>query len=419
MTETGAMNRSILSGVNVLDLSWVASGPRCASILASLGASVVRIESPVRIDPARGAMPLKDGLPGIELSGYYAALNTGKKNLCLDLKASGATRVMERLIRWADVTIESFTPGTLAKMGWDYQEQKKINRDIIVVSFSLFGQSGGLAGMRGFGMLPHGMSGLAGLIGWPDRLPDGFTHVYPDYVAPLYGAFAIVAALHHRDRAGEGQHIDVSLFDITLNLQAATVALYTNTGVLNTRNGNEGRFGDDILVAPHGVYPCAGSDEWIAITVLNDEHWDALRGVLAASSLESEEFATAESRRRSTDLLDAAIANATRTRDASNLMTALQASGVPAGKVLSAEDLNADEQMCFRRHFVPVDHPTLGQIQLEQLGFRFSESHVTPTRSPLLGEHNELVMTEWLKFSKDEYYGFLADGTVSLYGANS
>src|SRR3990172_6440074 len=263
----------VLDHVNVLDLSWVAAGPLCGVLLAYYGATVVKVESAVRIDIARSSPPMAPGPYGINKSGYFGALNLGKYDVCLDLNNPRGLEVAYRLVDWADVVLEGFTPGTMERWGLDYESLRQRKPDIILLSLTLQGQTGPHAALRGYGLQVHGMSGMASLIGWPDGYPGGVTLAYPDYVVPMLATFATVAALDYRDRTGEGQHIDLSQMEAIINLTSTAIPDFVANGRVELRAGNRLMAGDTPAAAPHGVYPTQGNafdklsagDRWIAI----------------------------------------------------------------------------------------------------------------------------------------------------------
>ncbi|MEX2158449.1 MAG: CoA transferase [Dehalococcoidia bacterium] len=414
MAEPGALDH-----INVLDLSWVAAGPLCSVLLAYYGATVVKVESAVRIDVARNSPPMAGG-PGINKSGYFAAMNLGKYDVCLDLNRPRGLEVVHKLIDWADVVVEGFTPGTMARWSLDYEHLRARKPAIIMLSVSLQGQTGPDAELRGYGLQVQGMSGMSSLIGWPDGPPTGVSLAYPDYVVPFAGAFAIVAALDHRDRTGEGQHIDLSQMETMLNVTGTALLDYDVNGRTQLRAGNRYLGGDTPQAAPHGVYPTKGDDRWIAISVFDDAQWEALCRVLDRESWRTNfRLATLDARCANDGPLDIAIAEATASHDGRELMEKLQAAGVPAGVVLDQEGLYADPQLNHRGHFVPVEHCDWGPYQAELFGVRMSETPPAVQRpAPCIAQDNEYVLQEVLGYSADEFNDLVADGAVEYYGAD-
>ena len=412
--------KGVLGHINVLDLSWVAAGPLCGVLMAYYGATVVRVESAVRVDVARGSPPLAGRSRGINKSGYYGAMNLGKYDVCLDLNNPRGLEVTNRLVEWADIVIEGFTPGTMKQWGLDYKSLRKRKSGIIMLSLTLQGQTGPQAPLRGYGLQVQGMSGMCSLIGWPDSFPTGVTHAYPDYIAPLVATYTVVAALDHRDRTGEGQHIDLSQMEAMLNFTGTAIPDYTVNDRVELRAGNRLLAGDAPYAAPHGVYPTKGRDRWIAIAVFADEEWRALCRVLGRKEwLTNPKFAGQVERCRHDEELDAAMAKATKKFEGRALMNRLQRAGVAAGVALDQRDLFDDPQLKHRGHFVPVVHQEWGDYPAELFGVRLSETPPTVQRpAPCIVQHNEHVLQKMLGYSQKQFDQLVADGAVEFYGGD-
>lgn len=410
----------VLDHIHVLDLSWVAAGPLCGVLLAYYGATVVRLESAVRIDVARNSPPMFGRGRGIDKSVYFGAMNLGKYDLCLDLNNPRGLEVAHRLVDWADIVLEGFTPGTMERWGLDYESLRRRKPGVILLSLTLQGQTGPEAHLRGYGLQVQGMSGLASLIGWPDGPPTGVTTAYPDYVVPLVAAFAIVAALDYRDRTGEGQHIDVAQMEAALNLTGTAIPDFATNGRTQLRAGNRLLAGDAPVAAPHGVYPTRGDDRWIAIATFSEEEWEALCRVLGREDwLADARFGSLEERCRNDEALDALIAEETRQQDGRELMERLQRAGVAAGVVLDQQGLCEDPQLVHRGHFVPMTHRDWGEYPAELFGARLSETPPVVQRPPpCIAQDNEFVLREFLGYSEQEYNELVAAGAVEFYGGS-
>ena len=427
MTD-GQQPTGALSDVNVLDMSWVAAGPLCGVLFAYFGATVVRVESAVRVDVARVSPPLFQGQPGINNSVWYGAMNLGKYGLGLDLNTDAGKEIVGKLVDWADIVIEGFTPGTMARWGFDYERLRARKPGIIMLSLTLQGQTGPLSPMRGYGLQVQGMSGMASLIGWPDGSPTGFTIAYPDYIVPMQAAFATVAALDHRDRTGDGQHLDLAQMEATISFTGTAIPDYSANGRLALREGARLMAGDAPATAPHGTYPTQGDgfdklttgDRWIAISVFDDAEWAALCRVLGRDDwLGDARFATHEARCANDAELDAAIAEETGKHDARELQERLQAAGVPAGAVLNQQLMYEDAQLRHRGHFVPMTHPVWGQFEAEQFGVRMTETPPVIQRpAPTISQHNEYVLREVLGYSEDDFNRLVAEGGVEFYSGD-
>lgn len=271
-----------LEGLKVADFSWVGVGPISGKYLADHGANVIRIESATRADNLRTAGPYKDDEAGWNRSHFYGEFNTSKRSLALDLKHERAREVTDRLLAWADVVLESFTPGAVDRLGIGYEAARAANPGVVMVSTCLMGQTGRCAHMAGYGYHAAGVAGFFELAGWPDRAPIGPWNAYTDTIAPRFLTTTLLAALDHKRRTGEGQHIDLGQMEAALHFLAPELLARQTTHAVVTRNGNRSRD-----AAPQGVYPCAGDDEWCAIAVETEEQWQALRRVLGGSRIAS------------------------------------------------------------------------------------------------------------------------------------
>ena len=206
-----------LEGLKVLDFFWVAVGPMTTGYLAEYGATVVRVESRRRPDPLRNSPPFRDSRQGPTRSGYYAAYNANKYALGLNMAHPKALDVVRRLVDWADVVTENFTPGTMARWGLGYGDLCRIKPDIIMLSTSMLGHGGPLSSQPGFGPVLSSLSGMTGVTGWPDRTPTNPYGAYTDFIVPRFTVPALLAALDHHRRTGQGQHLDISQLEGALH----------------------------------------------------------------------------------------------------------------------------------------------------------------------------------------------------------
>ncbi|GAA4535706.1 CaiB/BaiF CoA transferase family protein [Nonomuraea ferruginea] len=400
-----------LDGVKVWDASWVGVGPLTARYLAEYGATVVRTESLRSVDVLRMAPPFKDGVPGVNRSQFFADYNASKLGLGVNLSTEGGKRVAHRLTAWADVVIEAFTPGVMDRLGLGYDRLRQLNPALIMISTSMNGQTGPRRHFAGFGTVLAAMSGFCELTGWPDRDPGSPYGAYTDFIAQRFAAAAVVAALEHRDRTGEGQYIDLSQMETALMFLAPELVDYQRTGRVATRDGNRSRG-----AAPHGVFPCLpedGRERWVAIAVTSDAEWAALRRALGAPGWTADpRLGTLAGRKEQEDRLEAELAAWTRTRTAAEVVGALQP-GVPTGPVHDARGLQADPQVAHRHYFRRHPHPVMGEMPYEGAQ---AELSLTPHRvtkaAPLLGEDNEEVLTALLGLSRAEVAELAASGTL-------
>ncbi len=408
MTATSSMPGA-LADVKVLDFMWVMAGPAATRVLADYGATVVRVESTRRIDTARTLAPYRGGALGPENSGCFQNLNAGKRMLSLDPTTDAGRRVVLDLVRWADVVTESFAPGTMARFGLDYPALAAVRPDVVMLSTCLMGQTGPLARFAGYGNLAAAISGFSNLGGWPDRPPAGPFSAYTDYVSPRFIAVAILAALDHRRRTGEGQYVDLAQAEASLHFLAPALLDYEVNARVAGRVGNH-----DPDHAPHGVYPAAGDDRWIAIAVTSDPAWQALCEVLARPDLAADaRFGHAEGRRTHAALLDDVVAGWTASRDAGAIEAALQARGVPASVVQTSRDLVRDPQLGHRGHFVTVAHPMGGTTVVEGSRFVLSRTPASyPEAAPSYGCDADVVLRDILGYDDDAITALVEAGAL-------
>ncbi len=398
-----------LKDLKILDFMWVMAGPAGTRILADYGATVVRIESPTRVDTARTLHPRHNNRAEPDASGLFGNCNAGKLGIALDLGNPRAREVVMDLLRWADVVTESFSPRAMRAWGYDYESLRKVKPDLIMLSSCLMGQSGPYARMAGFGNMAAAISGFHNLAGWPDRAPAGVFGAYTDYVAPRYTAIAILAALEFRRRTGKGQYIDQSQAESALHFLAPAILDFTVNGRVQSRAGNA-----DPDFAPHGVYPAAGQDRWIAIVCRDDDEWRRLCAAIGRPELGSDlRYATASERLKRREELDGIIARWTREMNPHDIEATLQSHGIPAHEVQNSRQAWRDPHLQHRGHFVALPHPTYGTTTVEGPRARLSR---TPARvrqaAPTLGQHNQYVLETILGYGEDRITELVAAGTL-------
>jgi benzylsuccinate CoA-transferase BbsF subunit len=400
-----------LEGLKVLDFFWVAVGPMTTGYLAEYGATVVRVESRRRPDPLRSSPPFREAQPGPNRSGYYASYNAGKRALGLNMGHPKAIEVVKRLVAWADVVAENFTPGTMQRWGLGYDELVKIKPDIIMLSTSMFGHGGPLSSQPGYGPVLSSLSGMTGITGWPDRAPTNPYGAYTDFVVPRFAVPALLAALDHRRRTGQGQRLDISQLEAALHFIAPLLLDHATSGREPDRVGNR-----DPAASPHAAFPCRGDDRWCAIACTTDAEWQALCRVMERPAWTGDErFATMRGRQAHEDELERRIAEWTRDRDAEALMIALQAAGVPAGVVQSNRDLAEDPQLRARDHFVFLEHPELGVHAVQRSEFRLSRAEGThPWPAPDIGTHTVEICADILGMSREEIDALVAEEVLEV-----
>jgi benzylsuccinate CoA-transferase BbsF subunit len=400
-----------LAGIRVTDFSWIGAGPFTTKFLSDFGADVIRIESATRLDPVRSTPPFKDGKPGPDRSGYYADRNTCKRSITLNLKTARGVEIAKEIIARSDVVANNFSPGTMDRLGLGYADVRRIRQDIIYLAMSMQGAEGPDRDFIGFGLTIGALAGLQYVSGPAERMPVGTGTNYPDHVPnPCHGAFALLAALRHRRRTGEGQFIDLAQTEPTIAVLGPMIMDYMINGRIQERRGNE-----HPAATPHGVYPCTGDDRWIAICVMNDAHWAALCKALGKPAwLENVAWKTEAGRRVDRKAIDEVLSAETAARDARETMLVLQQHGVPAGVAQNARELiEEDPQLRHRHHWVRLTHPEIGPTLYNAPPFRFSAMPSQPERhAPLLGEHTHDILRDLVGLSAQEIAALAEQGVL-------
>jgi len=395
------MGRYALEGVHVLDFAWVGVGPITTKYLADNGADVIRIESAARVDVLRLAPPWKDAQPGINNSQFFASYNTSKKSVALDLGNPKARSLVLRLLPWADIVTESFTPKAMRKWELDYEHVCKVKPDIVMLSTCLQGQTGPNALYPGYGQLMSALCGFYHISGYGDGAPPSPPYgAYTDFIAPRFAASVLLAALDYRRRTGRGQYIDMAQYETALhNLAPALIDHFATGRVLGPQGNRSERY------APHGSWRCRdedGNERWIAMAVADDGEWRALLGVLGNPACD-DCFATMLGRLENREALDEFIAGQFRGRGAAELTAHLQAAGVSAYPVQNCVDLHQDENLEAFNFWHWLEHKEMGPSPYEGLQHRLSR---TPgelrTAAPVLGQHSDEVLGGMLGLSQQE-----------------
>ncbi|MDY7032965.1 MAG: CoA transferase [Thermodesulfobacteriota bacterium] len=399
--------RGALHGLKVLDFSWVIAGPETTRYLAFHGATVVKVESKSRLDIFRAYIPMAEGIPGINRCGAFDAYNTDKYDITIDLNKQKGVSIIKRLVAWADVVVENFMPGTMEKWNLGYDDLKGIRNDIIMISFSMQGQTGPHSQVAGFGTELQSLVGYTNLMGWPDRPPSGTNSPYTDFVVPWYGITAIMAALDYRERTGKGQHLDIGQLEAGASFLSSAILDYTVNNTTATPRGNRSDY-----AAPHGAYRCKGDDRWCAIAVHNDDEWMGFCNAVGNLSWTTEpRFSTLSGRKKNEDELDKLTESWTLGHTHGEVMTKMQEWGVPSGIVATGQDIHSDLQLRHRAHFKLLDHPEMGKHSYESPSWRLSKTSGKIQRpSPCLGEHTEHVCREILGMSDEEFIELLQEG---------
>ncbi len=395
-----------LAGLKVLDFSRILAGPLSTTYLADFGADVIKVESLAAIDNVRTVGPYKDNVSTADGSFFGIAMNASKRALNLDLSKEKGRAIARRLVAWADVVAENFSVGVMAGFGLDYAALRRIKPSIIMISSSSFGQTGPLAEMVGFGVEQQARGGFTYITGWPDRISVPPHNAYSDATAPWFSTLAILAALDHRNRTGEGQYIDLAQHEVATTLLGLPLLAYSASGQVSGKQGN--RAPD---AAPHGVYPCRGDNRWCAIAVLDDRQWLGLQHAMGNPEwARAAHLATLQGRKAHEDELDRQLAQWSATRAAEDVMDVLQQAGVPAGVVKNDRDIIEFDPHVRERGFYSVrNKPGYGDSLYFGWPVRLSRTPAAQHCGPSFGEHTEQICREVLKMDDDEFVQLLGE----------
>ncbi|MGH7844574.1 MAG: CaiB/BaiF CoA transferase family protein [Candidatus Binatia bacterium] len=400
-----------LKGIKVVEFAAFAAGPVVGKHLADHGATVVHVESRVRPDGFRTHYPpYKDNIHGLNRSGLFALCNNDKLDITLNLKkAPKATELAQRIVAWADVVIENFSPGTMGRLGLGYDELKKVRPDLIMLSSSNLGQSGPHAHHAGFGSQLSSLAGFTHLTGYPGGSPQILYGPYIDYIAVAYGTAAILAALDYRRRTGKGNYIDTAQYETGLQYLTPILLDYKVNGTVANRNANR-----DPHAAPHGAYPCQGDDNWCVVSVHSESEWQALCKAMGNPDWSADtKFASHAARKSNEDELDRKIGAWTTGFAAREIMEKLQAAGVKAAVINTMKEVYTDAQLAQRPQWVEMEHPEIGKMHYQRPPFLLTKTPPGPSkRDPLLAEHNEYFYRQLLGIPEGEYDQLVAEGVI-------
>lgn len=401
-----------LDGVRVLDFTTAVAGPICGFVLADLGAEVIKVEEPNARHGGPGDMARREGAPDRPYNrmSNFNELNRGKLSVPLDVARAEGRELFLRIAAVCDIVVENFSPRVVGNLGVDYAAVRCRNEGVIYISMPAFGKSGPYADMRSYGPGIDAMSGLSHLTGYAGGQPLKPGSFYCDQNAGLHAAFAALSALYHRRRTGEGQYVEIPMLEGEIQVIADALIDVTMNGRERTRIGNR-----HPSIAPHGVYPCAGEDQWVTIVAGDDGQWRALCAAMGREELLVDpRFAEPPARWREQEALDAIIAGWTATRRKDEVQRLLQGAGVSAAAVLEVPELFEDAHMAARGQFRWVEHPESGAFPHTRVAFQLSETPAVARRSgPLYGAGVEHVLGGLLGMSGEELGRLVEAGVVA------
>jgi crotonobetainyl-CoA:carnitine CoA-transferase CaiB-like acyl-CoA transferase len=384
-------------GIRIADFGWIYALPYATAWLGALGADVIKIESTVRPDLVR-FLSGTDGKMGPNRSGIFNAINFSKRSLSLNLAHPEARAIAKRIVRISDVVTENFTGRTMKKLGLAYDDLRALRPDLIMLSGTSLGQTGPFADTVGWGPTNQAFAGTAHLTGYPEGFPCAGGGTWPDFAVGVAMLFALTAALHYRDRTGEGQYIDVSMCEVvTSMLPEAMLEFFMNGRELGPI-GNRDR-----EMAPHGVFPVSGDDRWIALAIVNDAEFATLSQALGSPGLAHDpRYATVAARLSNVEALERDIAAITRYADRDELAARLRARNLAAAPVYDTKDLINDSAFRDGGILAEVEHKECGKRLTPVMPVRFGGLQPAYRAAPLAGEHTDEILTGLLGMSGDE-----------------
>lgn len=389
-----------LSGVRVLDFSWIWAGPYTTLQLAHLGAEVIRVESAKRPCLNRRIPPYADGVPGMDRAGSFCQWNQGKRSIVLDLSNPRAIEIARELTAHCDMVVENFAPGVAERMGLGYRQLREYRPDLIMLSISGYGQTGPGRNLLSYGNLSGAAAGFNSVLGYGpgEALEVGIT--WADPVAGLFGPQALIAALIHRSRTGQGQYIDLSMLEMLETMMPEALLEYEIAGREPQPMGNH-----DPWMAPHNCYKAAGDDEsWVTIAAGSEKEWRALCEAIGQPALAGDpRFATLALRKQNEGELDRIITEWTSRRDRWQITELLQKAGVPAFPTMSNQDLAEDPHLMARGFPVELEHPVVGRRRHAGVPWQMSPSACRVRKpAPLLGADTEDILQNLLGYAPTE-----------------
>jgi crotonobetainyl-CoA:carnitine CoA-transferase CaiB-like acyl-CoA transferase len=395
-----------LSKIRICDFTGQLAGAGATKMLATFGAQVIRVEDRLTEggwDIFRGNGPWLDERRGVSLGGAFNNHNIEKLGVTLDMRKSDAKPILQDLISVSDVVTENFSAGVLDRWGFSYEEMKKIKPDIIYVSNSGFGHVGPYGKFKTWGPIVQAVSGLTFQSGLPDMPSAGWGFSYMDHTGAYMMAIAIMLAVFHRNQTGVGQWVDMSCSDAAATLNGPAILDYTVNNRPSRRpgqpNSNRSNFP---RMAPHGIYECAGDDQWVAISVRDESEWSILCELMGMSDVEGQ-YQSLTERMEHQDEIDASIEQWTKSKTPMAVMDALQSRGVPAAAVQHPEDrMERDPNVEAWGLFPTVKHKLIGEVRVDGMPMKHSETPASiKNGAPVLGQHNQEIFGDVLGIDAD------------------
>jgi len=404
------MKPKALEGIRVIDLTRIYAGPYCSMLFADMGAEVIKIEPPggeiIRDNP-----PLvkkgENGPHDRSRSGYFLTLNRNKYGITLNLKHPKAVSIFKNLVKIGDVVLENYAPGVMKRLGIDYPVLKEVNPRIIMASISGFGQWGPYSERIAFDHISQAMSGMMSITGHPDSPPTRVGTSLGDVNASVHAAFAIMTALWHREKTGVGQYIDISMQEAMVSILEGAIARWTIGRELQTPIGTHNPHD-----APMAAYKC--KDGYIIIATVGDEHWHRFcKAIDKPEWAEDPGYQTKRQRWEKKYVLADEIEKITANYTVKEVGEMMDRERVANSPIHNIEQVVDDPHLNARGYFVEVEHPIIGKAKLPGIPFKLSETPGDVERpSPLVGEHNELILGKYLGMNKEEVGRIKEEGVI-------
>ena len=397
-----------LQGIRVADFGQVIAAPVTAQMLGWLGAEVILVETESRFT-TRVWPPFADGEFGINQSGGFNLVNNNKLSCSLDLRHPEAVELAKGIISVSDVLVENYATGVLERLGLGYDVVKELRPDIVYMSLGAFGRSGPFKDLTGFHSVINLFSGLAAVTGYPGSHPRIMGGLIPDAFSGCYCVLAVLEALYHRSRTGEGQFIEVSMTEALTGMIPEAVMEHSLTGREQSRAGNH-----DGRKAPRNVFRCLGEDKWVAVSVETDKQFRSLAQTTGnAGWADDPRFATVSARLENQEALESLLQDWTVGREVEEVVAALQAAGVPAAPVSDSAEVLADPHLLERGFVAELEHPVAGERPVLSIPWATDGQRVDNLRpAPTFGQHNQWVLKELLQLPHDEYERLVSSGAI-------
>lgn len=410
-----------LKGVRVLDLSYVFAVPYIGALLADLGAEVIKIEAPNRLDLTRGMAFARyaENEPGSEpwnRSGVFNVLNRGKKSIALDLNSEEGRKIFFNLLNDTDILLENFTPRVMRKWNMQYEQLAKIKPSLIMLSNTGYGSGGPWSEFPSQGTTLEATMGLTQYTGYREDKPWKAGQSYPDFLATWSGLLAILAALVYRKKTGVGQWIDLGMYQVGSGMVAEAILQYQLDGVDIERTGNE-----DPVHVPSNVYRAKGEDRWVAISVCSDDEWKTLTKLMSHPGMAEDFKYKDESSRRANRLqIDQIVSEWVQDKEPMELMMTLQEHGIACGPVFNSRDLMVNEQMRHRKFYQMINHKFgIGARPIIGRPYRFKNRTIKISKpAPGFGENTLQVLRDCLSIKESVIGSLFRDGIVSDHPTN-